>query len=502
MPGNDVGRCLPLHFGDETLKDMPSPGESRHVSTPQSETSNAGAWTEERLAATALIGILLVAAALRFNGLMTEGLRFDESYSWDQARSDIPTLFVRTFRDNYPPLHNLILWSAMHLTGEAEWSLRWPSVLLGIATVAITFFIGRRYGGLPVAIAASVLLAVSPVFIWYSQDGRMYPLFAFGSALLCLAILRYAEHPGRRRAAIAALATLILLYSHILAPITWVALAGIGLFVIPRGGRRSFILWQAGAWLLFAPWLLVSLRQTGKILKAGFWIPPISPQSFFDQLAQLAGGPLPLIALAATVVLGLWPSRARATSLPHKALLVTWLALPVAALTLISVFVLPMFLARYMVALLPCLYLLAAIGVVRLADQTRPSRPLAVFAAALIGLSLTLGQGLPARPDWRHAAQFVASNLRPGDCVSVLPSWDEVPLNYYFRHDGTCGLTKDWTPASLDLRSRMILVVGEPGDPTGISRTAEIRQLMNAAGWNEIRLPYLLIDIYVFSREG
>ena len=98
------------------------------MSTPQSDTSNSGAWTEERVAAIALIGILVVAAALRFNGLGLEGLRFDESYSWDQARGDIPTLIARTRQDNYPQLHNLILWAVMHMTGEAEWSLRWPSV--------------------------------------------------------------------------------------------------------------------------------------------------------------------------------------------------------------------------------------------------------------------------------------------------------------------------------------------------------------------------------------
>lgn len=469
------------------------------MSTPQSDTSNSGAWTEERVAAIALIGILVVAAALRFNGLGLEGLRFDESYSWDQARGDIPTLIARTRQDNYPPLHNLILWAVMHMTGEAEWSLRWPSVLLGVATVAVTFFIGRRYGGVPVAIAASGLLAISPVFIWYSQDARMYPLFAFGSALLCLAVLRYAEEPGRNRAAIAALATVILLYSHILAPITWVALAGIALFVIPRGARRSFVLWQAGAWLLFAPWLLISLRQTGKIVKAGFWIPPISVDSFFYQLGRLAGGPLPLLALAALIALALWPLQRNAG--PPKALPAVWLGLPVLAITLLSIFVLPMFLARYMVSLLPAAYLLAAIGLVRLAGWTRPSNPVAIFAVTLIGLSLTLGQPVDPRADWRHAAKFVVTNLRPGDCVSALPSWDEVPLNYYYRHQGSCGLTADWTPAGIAPSSRMILVVGEPDNPSGINRGDEIRAMMHDAGWEETHIPYLLLDIYVF-RHG
>lgn len=127
--------------------------------------------------------IVLLATLLRLYQLGTESLWVDEMLSiWDAERlNQILTLpYVR-------PFYFLLLAGWMQLGTSDVW-LRGLSVILGIASVFLTYQLGRRLVGEATGQIAALMMALSPLFINHSQEIRMYTLVSFLSLAGTLAM--------------------------------------------------------------------------------------------------------------------------------------------------------------------------------------------------------------------------------------------------------------------------------------------------------------------------
>src|SRR6185437_11211090 len=145
--------------------------------------------------------------------------------------------------------------------GEA--AVRALSAWWGVLGVALLVALGTRLGGRAVGLVAGTLAAASPLLVYYGQEARMYALLAALATLAAYAFLRAAQ--GERRWwPVAALALGAALWVHLAAAALFAALnAGhlwgrLGERRRPDGGDRAWLLSQAGALLLFAPWLPVA----------------------------------------------------------------------------------------------------------------------------------------------------------------------------------------------------------------------------------------------------
>ncbi len=140
-----------------------------------------------------LAAITGLAFALRVARLDLQPLWWDEGYSVFFATRDLVTMLTRTAVDIHPPLYYALLQAWMALAGKSDVVLRLFSVLVGVATVPIIYLIGRRLFNWRVAALAALLLAISPLQIYYSQEVRMYglvTLLALVSIAIQLFILR------------------------------------------------------------------------------------------------------------------------------------------------------------------------------------------------------------------------------------------------------------------------------------------------------------------------
>ena len=95
----------------------------------------------------ALMLIAAVAATLRFWDLGHRSLWIDEAYSWFQANGTFAEVFTRTASDNYPPLHNMVLWAVSGVFGDSETALRAPSAVFATLNVVAVFLLGCRLAG-------------------------------------------------------------------------------------------------------------------------------------------------------------------------------------------------------------------------------------------------------------------------------------------------------------------------------------------------------------------
>jgi hypothetical protein len=204
--------------------------------------------------------ILLLSALLRITGLGDQPLWIDEAYSYIAIKS--PDLIAALTRDVHPPLYFLLLEGWSVLAGISEFSLRYPSVLLGVLSTALMFQMAREIvilRGEPknrvVPILAALMLGISEMGFYVSQEVRSYSLHITLGILSMWAFLRWCRLSGRLGGVIWVLSTAAVVYTHYLG--AWVGVVQFGYALLFLRGRKRLA--AAGhltlAAALFAIWL-------------------------------------------------------------------------------------------------------------------------------------------------------------------------------------------------------------------------------------------------------
>jgi mannosyltransferase len=147
-----------------------------------------------------LVLVTLLALGLRFYRLDGQSLWYDEAFSVYLARMDLAEITARTAADIQPPLYYYLLHGWIQLFGDSEFSVRSLSALFGILTVPLAYFLADQlFRSRLAGLLAALLLAVSPLHVWYGQETRMYTLLTFLGILSSYFLLLSMRASGRGR---------------------------------------------------------------------------------------------------------------------------------------------------------------------------------------------------------------------------------------------------------------------------------------------------------------
>ncbi|HRQ37260.1 MAG TPA: glycosyltransferase family 39 protein [Chloroflexota bacterium] len=124
-----------------------------------------------------LVVITLLAALLRFYRLGAWSFWIDELFTLGRLRF-LGDIFQnpRVLLEIRPPPSILLMSVAAQFLETTEWNARLVPALVGIASIPILFFPIRRMFDPVVALLASLLLAVSPWHLFWSQNARSYTM--------------------------------------------------------------------------------------------------------------------------------------------------------------------------------------------------------------------------------------------------------------------------------------------------------------------------------------
>ncbi len=387
-----------------------------------------------------LLALTLLAAALRLATLNLQSFWFDEAFT--------PVLVLHaslwaTLRDvgrseNTPPLWYVLAWADARVLGTGEIALRLPSALAGIATVPVAWAIGRELDGRRAAIVCAALVAVNPLFVWYSQEARSYALFVLAAALALLCFLRALREPTRGRMALFALSGALALLSHYFAVFL---LIGMVLWLLwePRTRRAAApaiaVLALVGAALV----PLILAQQGGHTSQ---WIGEWALSSRLRAIPQYyltgySGGVLGnkielLVALPilAGLAFGLWCARER----PRRLRLLLPLLAVIACGVLIPLLLIPLgtdvLAPRNLIgALIPVTALIAVIVVWPGTGRVGVSIA-AVIAIAFLAVTLDVDRDTELqRENWRGLSSAIAHGS--GARVITTVEFGSAPLEYY-----------------------------------------------------------------------
>ncbi len=233
---------------------------------PGAARQSVATWSS-RATPFALAIIILLAFGLRLWGLTETSLWYDETFILHHAqRGAVEAVRGLLAEDNALPLYGLLLTLWTRVAGFSEFSVRVLSVFLGTLGVPLVMQLGRavtqrRTTGL----GAGLVYTFLPIFIYYSQEVRMYALALPLAAAFLWAGWRLVA--GRRARAAYVVLGWLMLAAHPYAILAWLVNAVWGtLSASPdRDGRRRHGWWKANLLLaaLAAPigmWALWRVR--------------------------------------------------------------------------------------------------------------------------------------------------------------------------------------------------------------------------------------------------
>jgi hypothetical protein len=209
-----------------------------------------------------LAALVLLAALLRLATLTEQSFWYDESFMPVHVLHTGlgATLKAVVHSENTPPLWYLLAFLDVRLFGDGALALRLPSALAGIATVPVVWAIGNELSGRRAALIGAAVVAVDPLFLWYSQEARAYALFVLFAALAMFCFVRLLDAPSGKRAAWFALSGALALLTHYFA--VFLLIPMVLLLLRERSARRA-ALPAAGALVLVGLALLPLISAQG-----------------------------------------------------------------------------------------------------------------------------------------------------------------------------------------------------------------------------------------------
>jgi mannosyltransferase len=334
------------------------------------------------------------------------------------------------------------------VAGDGEMWLRALSVLASLATIGVTYLLGRRLLGKPVAAAAALVIAVNGLFLSEATQIRGYGLATLLVVSSSYFFVRALQDSSRGAWAGYALTAGLALYVHVFA-----GLVILGQLLSLAWRARSTIPWRrvaaavAGIALIAGPIVAFAVFRGGQI----GWIgePTLSKTvgTFVVIAGGLAGGraraaPDQALGLVLTAVYAIgfvlaiveWRARSKDPNASDetwgRAFLLSTTVIPVVVAFAVSIAAQPIFYYKYFAVILPMLAILVGAGLTRLNTKA--------VSFALLGVLMLVSLAAMGRcyddcnrEDWAQASRHVESNATAGDAIVFYAPYVRTAFEYY-----------------------------------------------------------------------
>ncbi|MBU2592726.1 MAG: glycosyltransferase family 39 protein [Patescibacteria group bacterium] len=416
-----------------------------------------------------IVLILSIALVLRLVAL-NQSFWLDEAVQvWASSAFSIADFFKSYLPGDFnPPLYHLLLHFWIKVFGISEVSVRLLPVLLSLVSVWLIWKIGLIITDKKTAFVSALFLAISPLFIYYSQENRMYLLSSFSVLFTCWRFLVLTEEQTWKNSLFFGLGLILVGFSHFLAVLV---LPIFFLFGIKKVKKEKLFLpffIFTTAYLVYSPIFLRQMR-TGTALKNSFPVWGETVGSFSLKSAAL----LPVkfiigrISIANKLVYGFvslflvflyWGTAIlplarilkRGEQKENSGIrLVTSLLLFPPLIGFLISFWLPVFSYFRFLFVLPFFYLLIAVSLTERTKLLKKLLPVLVLINLLCSAVYLLNQNFH-RENWRGAVNWLHSENKDDSSVIILGQISK-PFEYYDHKKSDLVIVDNPQSANLDL---------------------------------------------------
>lgn len=450
--------------------------ENEHLAIVEDNEGENRRWlspTQKYLHLLAGFVIAALAVTFCFHKLGLPSIWFDEAFSVELARQPLPRLLQLIFGpEPNMELYYLLLHFWLQLTGlfglhQTEFIVRFPSAVCAVCSAVIVFLIGRRYIGLIGGFLAGALFVLNYLQLVYAQQTRAY---ALQTMLICIAMYALLnalnrETHSRRWWICYTLVTVLSVYAHLfsLLVVMGQVLALAGLLLLPNTWRQSarrqwkaMLLSFITLGILVIPLIIVSRHGS----KTG-WLPVPHLSDIYHLFLTVSGNDKKyFIIVVACIFVGIvlsagsyvvqYQSRVRQTVerqssavkdlfaqqqlLPLIWVLLCWLIIPIIVSFIVSQGATRLFSSRYLVVIVPAVFLLVGAGVSSL--KNRGVQVLLVIELIFLAY-MTVPQYYRSAQveDWNSASRWLMQHYHKQDglvCYDNIQGC-QISMEYYLH---------------------------------------------------------------------
>lgn len=247
-----------------------------------------------------LIILLLLFAIANLSIIGNSSASFDEGFSSYIATLSILEISHYTSLDVHPPLYYILLHFWQNIFSNNISTIRSMSLVWSVISLVLAFLLVRKAFSRSSAWVSVFLLMISPLFMYYSHNTRMYTM----SLAICLmatyilVLLHSTRRYGTRillwvvYAILLALGmwtsyfTILIWISHFI----WVIYENYSntkTFHIRKIIPKAMLLSIALSIILYLPWIPFFISRYATVLNEGFWIGPVSIDTLISTLTTM-----------------------------------------------------------------------------------------------------------------------------------------------------------------------------------------------------------------------
>lgn len=380
--------------------------------------------------------ILLVGLGLRLMFLGSKSFWFDEAYGlWVvQLGQD---LYWKGELDRYaPPLFYLILrfWSRFALS---EIWLRLLAVIPGVLSIPLVYLVSKEWLEEETSLFAAMLVAVSPLLVWYSQELRSYSLLSFLFLLMIWATSRFLKKPSFVWCSLVSITLILALYTHY---VSIVMIFFQVLLVIAYKPRALVILeWFFGlcvSVIAWVPWLQSSAAENFfrfaltehyvvSFLKTRLGLSMTDHMLFLILLVLLGVVLVVYSCICQLLSKPVWQCRFK-TLVKSK-----WIFVLVIIVFLVTTVAFVMPRGYSLKRQLSVFWALALILFAFWAGLQRQRKTLVVVMLVLSAIGSIINVVAIPKPQWREVSAYLAKHYVEGDVILLEPVYMTIPFDFY-----------------------------------------------------------------------
>jgi mannosyltransferase len=384
-----------------------------------------------------MLPLLLIGFGLRIFQIDNQSFWTDEMATWEAAHFWPNPIVIEA-----PMYAHAGIVAISLMTLPRELGARWPSVIAGLLAMALVYQVGKRLHSSGSGLIGSLLITVSPIAIYYSQEARSYAFIIFGS-LLALWTMLLSERRiswAKHLCTISVVITVALHLVSVLWLMTLIIFMSYRKWRTGRGPASQHLMLLSVAAILVI-FLIRMIEQWGEYS----WITYLNMTSPLDAISQVMVGALSLPVIASLTqflslviliaIIGLGVKTLHQPSLRNSSWSNGWSVLLLIALVLGPVFALisfsyvrPLWVARYVLPSMVSILLLA--GVVLGSLRHKVVMITGILLLTILSLS-HLGDSYRQRPEWRSLMIYIAAIADSEDTILICPLWQAALPRFY-----------------------------------------------------------------------
>lgn len=402
-----------------------------------------------------LLGLHILAVGIFYFGYSRLSLRLDESQSLWQTSHSMRELLDSLSRNVHVPLYHTTIHYWQIVWGNGVVAGRVYSLIFFLVSIGLIYYMGKKIFDERTGLIAATLLTLSPFMNWYASEIRMYTL------LVCLTIgihtifMQLIREPRRVLWICYVGLAIVGMYTHYFFAFN---LLSHGIYVLSTVRTPSFMsrfkrFCTAGVVVIcaFVPWIY-KVATSEKSLGSSPLLSAPTSVDFFNVFSQFLFGFQ--IDYINSIILSLWPfvfiillisiRKHVALSEESKFLIIAFLV-PILVAFAVSMSLTPVFLSRYLIIVLPAIYLLTARVIVTLPSYSSLIVRTALYVGMVSMLFIQLyNPDTPTREKFNDVGAYLSTHVTGRDIVVLSAPFLVYPIDYYYKGPASIQTLPQW----------------------------------------------------------